>query len=160
MHFQDLSRCDYFRANDALVSIGWLERGQDYQRGEVSEEFSNKLQSLLVRPFQPSMKMGWHTCDLCHKIEDGPLFVTFQGKSVKMGISNLFVPAVDKVFVSPSLIVHYILEHNYKPPDVFIEAVRSCPEMLSLEYFRQLVASGMKVDPGHLETIYGLRLDS
>ena len=103
--------------------------------------------------------MGWHTCDLCTAPFDGPIEVTYQGQTVRMGISNLFIPDGNQTFASPSLIAHYIQKHEYYPPEVFLRAVDQCPEMLSEEYFLKLSTSGMNINPDHLEAGYGVKLD-
>ena len=57
---------------------------------------------------------------------------------VALGASNLFVPTSEVLFVAPSLVVHYIDAHQYRPPDSFLDAVDGCAEMRSLEYLRAL----------------------
>ena len=39
-------------------------------------------------------------------------------------------------------ITHYIAAHWYRPPDVFLEAVRACPPMRSMDYMKALLANG------------------
>ncbi|MCZ7685110.1 MAG: hypothetical protein M5U28_42600 [Sandaracinaceae bacterium] len=61
---------------------------------------------------------------------------------VPMGHANLFVPAADMVFVAPSLVAHYVDAHRYAPPVEFLDAVRRCPPMSSMDYKRALLAAG------------------
>ncbi|HDY5947901.1 TPA: hypothetical protein RQ911_001945 [Pseudomonas aeruginosa] len=46
-------------------------------------------------------------------------------EDVGLGFSEIWVPAVEKgaYFASPSLIIHYIEEHGYCPPQIYSEAV-------------------------------------
>ena len=61
---------------------------------------------------------------------------------IHFGISNLFVPGRDCIFVAPSMIVHYIDAHRYEPPEEFWRAVLDCPEMRSDAYKKALLANG------------------
>ena len=44
------------------------------------------------------------------------------------------IPAATELFIAPELILHYVEEHRYCPPQSFIDAVRQCPEQGSREY--------------------------
>ncbi len=66
--------------------------------------------------------MGLHACDLCPR------------HKAATGAANLFVPALAAVFVAPELILHYVTQHSYRPPDEFITAVTNCPPMKSEDY--------------------------
>lgn len=58
------------------------------------------------------------------------------------GISNLFLPGKNCIFLAPSMIVHYIDRHKYEPPAEFWQAVLDCPEMRSDAYKQALLANG------------------
>ncbi|MCA9066976.1 MAG: hypothetical protein KDA96_28105, partial [Planctomycetaceae bacterium] len=131
-HFADLSPCTYFPFDigDKFTAVGWLESDHEYERGPVTEELVAQLTKLLVNPWQPCVTMGWHNCPFC-RFSRGPRQFTINNTTIDMGISNLFVPAADTIFVAPSLIVHYIDAHEYCPPQQFQDAVHACPEMRS-----------------------------
>ena len=59
-----------------------------------------------VEPWEPSIVMGFHCCDLC--LYEGPI-----------GKRNLFVPADGVVYVCPDLTAHYMNAHGYRPPRSF-----------------------------------------
>jgi len=65
--FVDLGPIDYFPVADSRVlrAVGWLARGQDFSRREVSREFFSQLCHLLVSPWEPCAVGGVHDCDLC-----------------------------------------------------------------------------------------------
>ncbi len=45
-----------------------------------------------------------------------------------LGSAEIWVIANDgKIFACPDLILHYIVDHNYLPPEEFIEAVENGP---------------------------------
>jgi hypothetical protein len=130
-----------------LLAVGWLEPGYDYQQGEVGEEFARKLVDLLVNPWQPAMAMGRHPCGFC-RLSGGPASFRFgnlaSSSEVRMGVSNLWLPAEGFLFVAPSLILHYMDAHGYSPPDEFQAAVIACPPMRSMDYLKALLKNGPK----------------
>lgn len=139
-YIPDLSTCAYFApsvASPRLVAVGWLEPEHPIVIGPVSAEFVSRLVELLVDPWQPFAFRGRHRCGFC-RLTGGPGEVGFRGTRVGIGWSNLFVPAADRVYAAPSMIVHSIDAHGYAPPDEFIAAVLACPPMRSIEYLRQL----------------------
>ena len=130
-YYEDCSKCTYFSVEgmDNLLAIGWLEKEYPYEKGEVPRDFYRKLKKLFQRPWQPVAFCGPHFCSFCQFDQAG-------------GTQNLFVPYDGNIYVAPSLIVHYIACHYYKPPDVFIEAVMACPPIKSIAYKKALLANG------------------
>ncbi len=127
---EDLSPYTYLPlASESLVSIGWLSHESHFARGEVPPAFFEKLRALCSEAWQPVVSVGGHRCDLCQF--DGPSFS-----------KNVFVPHGGQIYVAPDAIKHYIAAHWYKPPDVFIQAVMSCPAMNSMEYKKAILANG------------------
>jgi hypothetical protein len=56
----------------------------------------------------------------------------------RTGLDNLLVPTREFLYVAPELVVHYIEDHGYRPPDQFLEAVQTCPEQGSVEFLELL----------------------
>ena len=131
----------FMNLKKAVTAVGWLERGMEYPKGPVSEEFFAALVRLCVNPWQPAAAAGRHPCSFC-QFSGGPATVTYRGMTVLMGAANVYVPASDCIFVAPSLIVHYVDAHEYQPPAAFQCAVMECPEMRSLAYLTQLKSHG------------------
>ncbi len=126
----DRDRCDYLPVPSGnLVAVGWLGRGVRFETGPVSRDFLEKLQRLLVNPWEPVVSPGLHECDLCQF--NGPAF----GR-------NLFVPHRGRIYVAPEAVAHYVETHWYRPPNEFISAVEPCPEMKSMAYKKALLENG------------------
>jgi hypothetical protein len=138
-HYPDGATCDYFGAH-GLTSVGWLEPGFPYARGEVGERFVRALVALAVDPFEPFVAAGGHRCGFC-RLSGGCGF-SFEGARIPTGASNLFVPDGDRLFVAPSMILHYMDAHEYAPGEDFQRAVLACPPMRSSEYKRAFLAAG------------------
>jgi hypothetical protein len=62
---------------------------------------------------------GWHTCEFCGKA---------------LGFGSFGVPADGRLFYAPDMIAHYVEEHGYAPPEMFIAAVLECPLPGTAEY--------------------------
>jgi hypothetical protein len=139
--------------------VGWLDDTHDYPRGEVSDDFMEKLLQLLANPWQPCVALGFHACELC-----GPMVVNEGGViDHALGTRNLFVPSEDCIYVAPELVVHYIEVHGYQPPEKFVDAVLRCPRMGSTAYSEALqriggvaFSRGMRGRPTVFSVLYNL----
>jgi hypothetical protein len=137
IHIPDLTPMEH----PQLIAVGYLAQGDSFSRGPIGEVFVGALLDLLLDPWQPSVTAGFHRCEFC-RISGGPQRLQYAGRSIPLGASNLYVPHEGKIFVSPSLIAHYVDAHEYAPPEVFQEAVVRCPPMRSIEYLRAIVSNG------------------
>lgn len=150
-HFEDLSDCQYLPGSEGLAfkAVGWLQRGKDYHKGDVPEDFFEKLLVLLQDPWTPPIATaGVHHCSLCRFSGGRAEFDCHFGKTnfrrySFSGVGNgfLFVPNGSTLFISPSSIAHYIDAHQYCPPGDFQKAVLVCPDMRSAAYLRSLLAT-------------------
>lgn len=144
-HFQDLTPCNYFPWWEQLLAVGWLENGHAYPRGAVDEKFFAALFRLCVKPWWPPVATaGFHRCSLC-RFTGGPGGMSYQGAGVSFGTGNVIVPGEERVFVAPTMILHYIDAHEYVPPKEFQEAVLKCPEMRSMAYLKAIKARGVSL---------------
>lgn len=129
MYYEDLSN---YRIGERVysdaVSIGWLDSDHPFRTGPVSSTFIAKLRWIVttrnevfdahcneMRAIQP--------CLLCNRQIDLQLS---DGTHYVMGMSEIWIPKNDRCdrwFACPSLILHYIEDHQYCPPAEFIDAV-------------------------------------
>ena len=141
-YYRDLERCSYFdRCVDPsldLTAIGWLEAPRDYARGPVSDELVPRLFKLLESVWDPIRFRGRHICDQCRLPSEK--LQNEAGQVVDMGATNLFIPKIGDAgfFVAPSLILHYVIDHNYCPPLEFQAAVLACPDSAASAYYRRI----------------------
>jgi hypothetical protein len=125
--YADLAALDEADPDDGLRAVGWLERGRPFPTGAVDPAVYARLVELLKNPWEPSITMGFHECDLC----------LYHGEP---GKRNLYLPAGRVVLVAPELIAHYMNAHGYRPPDEFCAALLACPTMRSVPYLKALMA--------------------
>ncbi|MCM1089239.1 MAG: hypothetical protein NC413_00180 [Muribaculum sp.] len=160
MYFEDLTTYAYHNEPEDSLNIGWLERGHSFHKGSVPEEFMNKLWKYLRYPVR--IFRGSHICDLC---EGAPIathedivkaikkgiwpspwlkqdtnIIEYKGQKRRVGYYELRVWGKNgKVYAAPSLIVHYILQHDYQPPQEFIDAVMDSEDVDSDEYYQKVL---------------------
>lgn len=124
-----MAPCDFFGFWPGLVAVGWLEAQHPFATGVVEDWVVRKLAKLLRQPYQPVSFMGWHDCSLCGD---------------NHSYANLWLPGEGCIYVAPEGILHYILAHDYAPPEPFLEAIRQCPSMGSAGYHERLRDNGFR----------------
>jgi len=110
-----------------LIAIGWLSKAHHYNNGKVMPNFLRRLEDFCLKPMIQNFAI--ETCNLCRE-EEFVNFVTSAGKKIRLyGTYEIRIPSLDrsKIYAAPDFIIHYIVIHNYKPPDEFIDAVLNAP---------------------------------
>jgi hypothetical protein len=120
-HYEDLSPYEFWRRvwpqvppddADSMFSVGWLDSAHPFRSGRCPGDVLARLRELALDPVR--LTRGVHRCELCAT-----------GPSVASGNGELEVRADDgAIYVAPALVVHYIEEHGYVPPDVVLAALR------------------------------------
>lgn len=119
MYYPDLAPMDketnYWVSKDASY-IGWLEPSEEEPIfGETSEEFKECIQEICKgEQFLEASHRGFHICPLCK-----------EGDKKGVSARTFLIPSSeeDKFYYFPGMVHHYVLEHNYQPPEEFISAV-------------------------------------
>jgi len=114
--------------SDAL-NVGWLDGSQPFPTGDPAPAFVERLLYLCVRR-RENLTRGWHLCQMCprgadldvHGLDD-PASVTLDGEPHFVGDGEIHVPALGATYFAPNLIIHYVTEHRYAPPEAFVAAV-------------------------------------
>ena len=103
-----------------LYAVGWIEE-PGFPTGSVPDEFVDALIAAYPSKIIPDGTRGWHTCTFC-EVELPK--VDWNGETVDVsGHGHYLVKHENAVYMAPALIPHYILDHNYLPPQEFIDAV-------------------------------------
>lgn len=113
------------------LAIGWLRRGQDYNRGPVPDGFLQALLAFCLDRHTVCARPGTLPCPLCGERVQ-PL--TLDGETVQFGVAEIRVIGREDIFAAPTLVHHYVSAHNYRPPDVFVRAVLAGPAPGSPEH--------------------------
>jgi len=122
-YFPDLSPYTYLptsgNAGRSPVNVGWLDRGHGFARGPVPQPFMDALLEHLDMPCNRTR--GYHLCNLCDARE--PVRVKFHDSEAMLGDAEIHASVPGRLYVAPNLVIHYVAEHDYRPPDLFIAAV-------------------------------------
>ena len=128
MFFEDLSNYSYYLKqplND-VKNVGWLAANQSFSAGKPLTDFLLKLEKIIASQDLVNVHVnqirGVHPCSLSSSCKG----IVIGGGKIGLGSSEIWIPSAadgKQYFASPSLIFHYIRDHNYIPPEEFIEAV-------------------------------------
>ena len=105
--------------------VGWLHPDHAFRQGEVSADFTERLREFALRwgastnDLDWGVCMGFHSCEFCDKSHNTGRFG---------------VPSGNILFVAPTMIVHYVEQHRYAPPNEFVSAVLKSPLPGTQEY--------------------------
>jgi hypothetical protein len=127
VYFPDLGSTCQVASGPKIRAIGWLDASHEFPRGVVSLAFLLKIARFAERSGESTEALswlaagGWHTCELCHGCDEG---------------GNFGVPGDGVLYACPEMLVHYVCEHEYRPPDEFIRAVLASPLPGTAEYYQ------------------------
>ncbi len=142
-YYEDLYPYEYFARFEPLglqpVNVGWLDENKPFPKGETSLEFKAKLFEFCLDKYVVQIARGFHTCQFCgvseHEwYEQSKERYGEEAHWLSIGDGEIRVIGQSTLYAAPTLIHHYVVEHNYKPPDEFIEAVFEGPAPGSKEH--------------------------
>jgi len=140
-YFKDLTQYIYSKGEKShlpVLNIGWLSNSESFITGETSQEFKDKLYRFCLDEYVVLVMRGFHNCEFCglSLSEWGKTHPDYGKNAGLMGLGDgeIRVIGLSKVYASPTLIYHYVVEHNYKPPQEFVDAVLTGPQPDSAEH--------------------------
>ena len=121
----------YFLPPDQqLFAIGWLERTIPTKDDTPSRCISRLIEAFGTGLYFNDLTLGVHKCGFC---SDEPCLqisghpspnVVWNSKKLWIkGYGHFLVRKLEKIYMAPILIIHYIVAHAYRPPDLFLDAV-------------------------------------
>jgi hypothetical protein len=131
MYIPDLSNYQVL-SEPPCLTVGWLGESQPYPQGVPPSLFIDRLWEFCKVPVHGTL--GIHDCELCQ-----PPITIYRveraGEIAFLGTAEIRVFGSEaKVYAAPTLIYHYVLDHQYLPPEEFIQAVLAGPLPSSAEY--------------------------
>ena len=125
-YFEDLTPYGYglkiVKDNTPELNVGWLEKNKPYPIGETSQKFKDRLSIFCSKEFLVGLTKGVHECEFCSPE------VVIEGTRLVVGNGEIRVIGKSAIYAAPELIFHYVVNHHYKPPDEFINAVLTGPQ--------------------------------
>ena len=109
-----------------LCAVGWIEK-PGFATGQVPADCIEALVAAHTTKIVRDGIRGIHTCTLCG--EDLPL-LRWHDQAIQLkGHGHYLVRAEKTVYMAPELLLHYISDHGYCPPQQFVRAT-ICGEFL------------------------------
>ncbi len=102
-----------------LCAVGWIER-PGFATGQVPDDCIEALIAAHPTKIVRDGTRGIHTCMLCG--EELPL-LQWRDQAVQLkGHGHYLVRVHNTVYMAPELLLHYISDHRYCPPQEFVHA--------------------------------------
>ncbi len=102
-----------------LRAVGWLEQ-PGFMTGAVPKSCIGFLVEFLKSGVFLDGCRGIHSCMLCGKVQ--PEIKWKRRKFALQGHGHYLVQLGKIVYMAPSLLLHYIIDHQYCPPQEFVDA--------------------------------------
>lgn len=92
-------------------SVGWLDDTHPFPTGDVPPQVPRLLRELALTLPVNQMR-GFHTCELC-----GQDWRRREDVLRLLGSAEIWLKTASGYWAAPDLIIHYIEDHRYRPPD-------------------------------------------
>lgn len=128
-YYKDLSVYTYHEKwmGDKILNIGWLEKNREFNV-EKDKTLSLKIVEKLWEQWNKRevKTRGFHVCDLCEHQEFPLTLQDPNGNVCSVGSAEFRILGKGGVvYAAPDMILHYILEHDYRPPNEFVDCILS-----------------------------------
>jgi hypothetical protein len=126
LYFPDLTLYEYGEAEPraGILNVGWLSAEHPFPIGVSDGRFVQVLERLVASPV--NLYRGSHLCEFC----PCPPTILSRGGIPMLdpppgttGNGEIRVIDGEGVYVAPTLILHYVVVHQYRPPEAFVDAV-------------------------------------
>jgi hypothetical protein len=118
-HYDDLTPYEYGDPPPrGGVNVGWLSDKHPFPKGDPPAGLVEALAKLADRP--ENLYRGYHLCELCPSVEEAER--STRRNDLFLGNGEIHIRKNGTVYVAPTLVVHYVERHGYRPPDEFVIA--------------------------------------
>ncbi|VAW71420.1 hypothetical protein MNBD_GAMMA10-1635 [hydrothermal vent metagenome] len=136
MYYDDLTKFIYLKflhPNDLppdLLNIGWLDSEHVFPTDKIDPLVLPVIKKMVFNERSLHMTRGYYFCPFCtisHPIENHPVPASIElgGQEKSLGSGTIIIQGKTHAYAFPNLLYHYISDHKYKPPHVFIDDVLS-----------------------------------
>ncbi len=115
-----------------LLPVGWLGDSVPSSGSTDAKVIDRLLTAYREKALFSDGFDGFHDCELCPGPEAwypggkvGPVVRWRDQEQRLFGHGHYLIRLDERVFMAPALLLHYILDHGYRPPDDFSQAVLS-----------------------------------
>jgi hypothetical protein len=124
-YFPDLTPYRYLTEEPSVLNVGWLDAKHSVETGPTSDQFRGRLAYLTLHGTAAQTR-GIHSCELCEEPRNEPCYLVVADDRRLLGSAEVRIAK----FAAPSLLLHYVVDHAYRPPAAFIEAVLAQPHSI------------------------------
>jgi hypothetical protein len=145
-YFPDLSQYRYvnYRPGVPELNVGWLSAAMEFGKKKATDALLDRVWNYCALSFEETR--GRHVCEFCP--EDTSRVAERLGQRLHLGSAEIRVLSRSgEIYAAPNLIYHYMLAHDYDPPEAFVDALLTGPLVTSLEYVDRLSAVGLVPRP-------------
>jgi hypothetical protein len=128
MYFADLTGYSYYlkRPIESARNIGWLDAAHPFARAPVERLMFEKLCDICASTEPANVHVNKlrsvQSCPICGSDN---FVIPGCNEELLVGMSELWIPkSKGEYLVAPSLILHFIADHQYSPPQSFWDAVK------------------------------------
>ena len=124
MYFSDGSPYCYMTDRElrGVRNIGWLDPAHTIPVGRVDAELVDGLISHRISS-PVNQTRGFYGCPFCGGYDD-PTIQRGSERRLVLGSAEVWIMGPNgTVFAAPDLIIHYMLAHQYRPPDTYLAAL-------------------------------------
>ena len=151
-YYADLSTREHVNDEEyVMTNIGWIDGLHDFNKGKVSNKFLLLLWEYIKIPINGTRGI------YCNILDGNKAFIAkYEGYNITLGSAEIRVIDMEnrRIYVSPNLILHYIINHGYCPPQCFMSAVLNGPKPNSEEYKKILISKRNKYNNGRMECVF------
>lgn len=144
-YFKDLTPYRYFHMpGHGALNVGWIDAERPLPTGDVPANFIHRLE--VLSRVRVNQTRGLFACGFCPGRQSGVKKYKAHDGIMHLGSAEIRVIAPDRtLYACPDLLLHYIREHHYLPPQAFVEAVLTGPLPPDPAYFKVIEA----IDPDY-----------
>lgn len=149
--YSDIGDDGWANVYPQVLNIGWLDSQHDYVKGDVPESIISKLKEILFLDLknEQDRKLGIfikekativhlmhmrgspYLCSFCARnnranyLEPNRLKLYSDEDNFILGMNEVCIPSLgnDFFYSFPTMLYHYIVDHGYKPPCEFLNAL-------------------------------------
>ena len=119
--YPDLSEYSYVPGLPPMLNVGWLGSESDFRRGPVATDVVDAL--IVLASDLHNIMRGLQDCAFCEVESPVRMPAPVPRGWVSLGTGELHIPSSSGIiFAAPSLVIHYIVDHEYVPPQSFLHA--------------------------------------
>lgn len=125
MYYPDLQSYCYSLpfSLQSVLAVGWLDGAHAFTLGHVEMHLVEKLKTMAIE--QPAQQArGFSSCEVCGLEQ---VLIEHRGVERRLGSAELWIPDAvvqGSAFAAPDMVIHYIVDHGYLPPEVFLRSLR------------------------------------